>query len=149
MEQYEERSSRADFPAVEALEEQFSVCRVKDYTGIDVEQPFVFTGCTDAEKSRVCPTERVPAEPVRREDGRLAVPLVRGELDFSLIGILARISRVLAESGIGIFAVSTYNTDYILTKAENFEKALSALAHSGCRILRKGAADEDREGKKR
>ena len=148
MEQHEENRGRADFPAVEALEEQFSVCRVKDYTGIDVEQPFVFTGCTDAEKSLVCPTDRVPAEPVRREDGWRAMRIC-GELDFSLIGILARISRVLAESGIGIFAVSTYDTDYILTKAENFEKALSALAHSGCRILRKGAAEEDRKGEKR
>ncbi len=148
MEQYEERSSRADFPAVEALEEQFSVCRVKDYTGIDVEQPFVFTGCTDAEKSLVCPTERVPAETVRREDGWRAMR-VCGELDFSLTGILARISKVLADSGIGIFAVSAYNTDYILTKAENFERALSALARAGCRILPEVAAGERREGEKR
>ena len=44
---------------------------------------------------------------------------IEGVLDFSLIGILAKISTCLAENGIGIFAISTFNTDYILTKAEN------------------------------
>ena len=52
-------------------------------------------------------------------------------LDFSLIGILARISGVLAENGIGIFAVSTYNTDYILVKAENYGRAMRALETAG------------------
>ena len=52
---------------------------------------------------------------------------IEGILDFSLIGILAKISTCLAENGIGIFAISTFNTDYILTKAENFEKAVKTL----------------------
>jgi uncharacterized protein len=55
-------------------------------------------------------------------------------LDFSLVGILAKISSVLAENHIGIFAVSTYNTDYILTKKENYEKALNILQESGYKI---------------
>ena len=46
-------------------------------------------------------------------------------------GILARISEILAENRIGIFAISTYNTDYILTKEVNFEKALKALKDAG------------------
>ena len=57
-----------------------------------------------------------------------------GKLDFSLIGILARISKILAESGIGIFAISTYNTDYILTKEENFKKALTVLKNEGYEV---------------
>ena len=48
--------------------------------------------------------------------------IIAGTLDFSLVGILARISGILAEEKIGIFAVSTYNTDYILTKAEQLKK---------------------------
>ena len=52
-------------------------------------------------------------------------------MDFSLIGILAKISKVLASNEIGIFAISTYNTDYILTKEENFEKALKVLKNAG------------------
>jgi hypothetical protein len=52
-------------------------------------------------------------------------------LDFSLIGILSRISSVLAENGIGICAISTFNTDYILSKSENFERAINALQSAG------------------
>lgn len=111
----------------------FSVCKVMDYSGIDIDQPFVFTGRTDEEKSLVCPTDRVPENTVARDDGWRAFRIC-GELDFSLIGILARISKILAENAIGIFAISTYNTDYILTKEKNFEKALQALADAGYEI---------------
>lgn len=52
-------------------------------------------------------------------------------LDFSIIGILSKITAVLAENNIGIFAVSTYNTDYILVKSENFDKAASVLKSNG------------------
>ena len=56
---------------------------------------------------------------------------IRGILDFSLIGILAKLSGILAEHKIGIFAVSTYNTDYILVKEENFDRAMTVLADEG------------------
>ncbi len=52
-------------------------------------------------------------------------------LDFSLIGILSKLSGILAEHKIGIFAVSTYNTDYILVKEENFDRAMEALISEG------------------
>ena len=55
-------------------------------------------------------------------------------LDFSLVGILSKLSTILAENGIGIFAVSTYNTDYILVKAENFERAMAVLAAAGYEV---------------
>lgn len=58
-----------------------------------------------------------------------------GTLDFSLIGILANISAVLADQGIGIFVVSTYNTDYVLTRADDYENALSALRSEGYEII--------------
>lgn len=59
---------------------------------------------------------------------------IEGTLDFSLIGILSRITSLLAENGIGIFAVSTYNTDYIFVKEENFLPALSVLKKNGYEI---------------
>jgi hypothetical protein len=69
-----------------------------------------------------------------RDDG-WRMMRVQGVLDFSLVGILAKLSSVLAERRIGIFAVSTYNTDYILVKAENYERALAALAGAGYQIV--------------
>jgi hypothetical protein len=55
-----------------------------------------------------------------------------------LIGILFRISEILASNKIGIFAVSTYNTDYIFVKKENYEKALDELKNAGYRIVSAG-----------
>jgi hypothetical protein len=49
---------------------------------------------------------------------------VMGILDFSLIGIISKISTILANENIGIFVMSTYNTDYIMIKNENIEKAI-------------------------
>lgn len=115
---------------IEPLGAVFSVCKVPDYSGIDIDQPFVFTGRTDEEKSLVCPTELVPENASARDDGWRAFR-ISVQMDFALIGILARISKILADHGIGIFAVSTFDTDYILTKEENFGKALAALAEEG------------------
>ena len=113
-----------------ALEQEFSVCKVKDYSQIDLGQPFVFTGSTDEEKSLVCPTAIVPQNTVERDDGWKALRII-GILDFSLIGILARISSILAENRIGIFAVSTFNTDYIFVKNNDFDKSNKALEDAG------------------
>ena len=56
-------------------------------------------------------------------------------LDFSLVGILAKITAILAEKEIGLFAVSTYNTDYVLVKKENYAKAIDLLAASGYTVV--------------
>lgn len=52
------------------------------------------------------------------------------------MGILSKIAELLAESGIPIFAISTYNTDYVLTKAEHYEKALNVLKQAGYTIVK-------------
>ena len=91
---------------------------------------FCYIGITDEENSLVCPEEMVPENTVERDDGWRAFRVV-GQLDFSMIGILARIAKILAANEIGIFAISTYNTDYVLTKEENFRKALDALRGAG------------------
>lgn len=119
---------------IEKIDFNFSVCKVKDYSLVDVEQGFCFIGRTDEEKSLVCITENVPQNTMERDDGWKAFRL-QGVLDFSLIGILAKISSLMAENGIGIFAVSTYNTDYILTKTENYSKAIKVLSDAGYQIV--------------
>ena len=115
---------------MDALGQEFSICKVADYSQINLELPFVFTGSTDEEKSLVCPTELVPQNTVERDNGWKALRII-GMLDFSLIGILARISGILADNDIGIFAVSTFNTDYIFVKKYNFDKAIKELEDAG------------------
>ena len=107
-----------------------TVCKPASAEQIDPAMGFYFLGRTDEEISLVCRTEDTPAETLAREDGWRAFR-IEGTLDFSLVGILSKLSAVLAENGIGIFAVSTFNTDYILVKAENLDRALGALAAVG------------------
>lgn len=116
------------------LEYDFSVCKVKDYSNVDLAQEFCFTGRTDEECSLVCITENVPDNTTEREDGWKGFR-IQGVLDFSLIGILAKISGILAENKIGIFVVSTYNTDYVLVKEDNFGRAMEVLAQEGYEVV--------------
>ena len=111
-----------------------TVCKVADASAIDLGKDFYFIGKTDEELSLVCPTEDVPADTTDRDDGWRAFR-IQGVLDFSLIGILSKLSGILAENRIGIFAVSTFNTDYILVKEENLDRALTVLAGAGYTVL--------------
>jgi len=78
--------------------------------------------------------ETVPENTVERDVEWRGFRII-GQLDFSLIGILSKITDILARHNIGVFAVSTYNTDYILVKKERFDEALSALNRSGYTIV--------------
>ena len=116
------------------LEHKLTVCKVKSVADIDANREFYFIGKTDEEISLVCKTEDTPDNTLKRDDGWRGFR-IEGVLDFSLIGILAKISGILADNKIGIFAVSTFNTDYILVKEENFEKALSVLSIEGYSVI--------------
>ena len=120
---------------LKVLQYPLTVCKVKSTSQIDFSKELYFVGRTDEEISLVCITEDTPEETVAREDGWRGFR-IQGVLDFSLIGILSKISAILAENKIGIFAVSTFNTDYILVKDEEFEKALRVLAQGGYVIVK-------------
>ena len=109
---------------------RLTVCKVAEISDINMDTDFCFIGKTDEELSLVCKTEDTPKNTVERDDGWRGLR-IQGVLDFSLIGILSKLSGILAEHKIGIFAVSTYNTDYILVKEENYERALAILASEG------------------
>ena len=110
-----------------------TVCKVKSETEIDLNNDFYFIGKTDEELSVVCITEDTPQNTTERDDGWKGFR-IQGVLDFSLIGILSKISGILAENKIGIFAISTFNTDYILVKKENFEQAIDLLEKAGYEV---------------
>lgn len=116
------------------LDYDLTVCKVASNLDFDLTKDFYFIGKTDEEYSLVCITEDTPMNTIERDDGWKAFR-IQGVLDFSLIGILSKLSGILAENGIGIFAVSTFNTDYILIKKENFDRALNVLALAGYGII--------------
>jgi hypothetical protein len=110
---------------------EFTVC--KPLEAIWQDRPFHFLCRTDDERSLVCPTPEAPENCEAREDGWRGLR-VKGTLDFSLVGILARLSNALAAAGVSLFAVSTYDTDYLFVKVESYENALGALKEAGCEI---------------
>ena len=120
---------------LKVIDTEFSVCKVEDYSQVDLNEEFVFAGHTDEELSLVCPTSLVPDNTTECNDGWKAFR-IEGVLDFSLVGILSRISTCLADNSIGIFAISTFNTDYILIKDGDFEKAIEDLELAGYTITK-------------
>ncbi|WP_432627338.1 ACT domain-containing protein [Brotaphodocola sp.] len=119
---------------IKKIPHDFSVCQVKDYSLVNLETEYCFLGKTDEEKSLVCITSEVPSNTLRRDDGWRAFR-IQGVLDFSLIGILSKIAAILANNSISIFAVSTYNTDYVLMKRENYQRGLEILESAGYDII--------------
>ena len=119
---------------IKKIDHNFSVCQGEDYSLVNLNSEYSFIGKTDEEKSLVCITDEVPANVIQQDDGWKAFR-IQGVLNFSLIGILAKIAAALADNGISIFAVSTYNTDYVLMKKENYQKALDVLKALGYMII--------------
>lgn len=119
---------------IQKINYDFSVCKVKDYSLVNLDGEYCFIGKIDEENSLVCITEQVPENVITQDDGWKAFR-IEGILDFSLIGILAKLAALLAENGISIFAISTYNTDYILIKQEKYEQALALLSAAGYNVI--------------
>ena len=90
---------------------------------------------TPHELSIVTSFAAVPAEDAQRTSGPWTAFMVHGPLDFTLKGILSKIAVALARAEISIFAISTYDTDYVLVPSADADKARSALTASGtCRF---------------
>lgn len=119
---------------IKPLDFDITVCQVENAELLDVRKDFYFVGKTEKEISLVCKTEDVPARTLQREDGWQCF-YIDGTLDFSLVGILSRIAGLLADQGISIFALSTYNTDYVLVKKADFSRAMDILSRNGYNIV--------------
>ena len=93
------------------------------------ESDFFTISKTNDEISIVCPSN-ITLQSEKSEPGWSCLKVL-GPLDFSLTGILAKIASVLANSDISIFAISTYNTDYILVDSKKVDIAKNSLIASG------------------
>lgn len=119
---------------IKEIDGEFVVCKTKDYSLVNLESPFCFLAKTDEENSLVCPIEDVPENVLEKEEGWKAFR-IEGILDFSLIGILAKVAGLLAEEKIPVFVISSFNTDYILVKEQNYEKSIHILQEAGYEIM--------------
>lgn len=118
------------------LKERYGVCRLDKADLIPEwvkDSDFFSITKTSDELSVVCFQDNIPNDVKCEKDWRILK--VEGPLDFSLIGILASISTTLAQSGISIFAISTYDTDYILVKDKDINNAIEALVNEGYEVI--------------
>lgn len=115
---------------LEFLGQEFSICKLRSTEGLDVNRRFIFIGITDGEVSLVCPTVDVPSDTIERDDGWRMFRIV-GQLDLSMIGVLSKITGILAENDVGVFVVSTFNTDYVLVRKENVRHTKGCLSEMG------------------
>lgn len=115
---------------LERLPQVFAVCKVVK-TPLDcLEKPYCFYAHTADERSLVCPEADIPADVIACERGWQCYR-VAGTLDFALIGILAQLTGALAAQGVSVFAVSTYDTDYLLVRMADAARAEAAWQASG------------------
>jgi hypothetical protein len=96
--------------------------------------PFVSVTRTGAELSVVCPQQAVPHDALAERGWR--VLRVAGPLGFGVTGILASLAGPLASSGVSIFVVSTYDTDYLLVQERDLDRGADALSRAGHRVVR-------------
>ncbi len=118
------------------LPERLAICRLPPEEALPERPPrarFWSVTRTEEELSIVLPEEYAPAGS-RAETGWRGLK-VEGPLDFDTPGILASLALPLAKAGISIFALSTYDTDYILVKEKDLEKAKRALRANGHTLL--------------
>ncbi len=121
---------------LQLLKEKYGVCRLAETSSIPewakTSDFFSITKTYD-ELSIVCLEANIPEDIKCEKDWRILK--VEGQLDFSLIGILSELSTILAQNKISIFAISTYDTDYILVKDKDVQNAVTALIHKEYEVL--------------
>ncbi len=112
---------------------ELSVCKLEADISTPVDLPqhtFAAYIHTPGEVTLICPASAVPENVKKEESGWIALELV-GPFDFALTGILLQVAKPLAKAGIAIYTLSTYDTDYVLIKAERRQAAIEALKQAG------------------
>ena len=118
------------------LAERYGVCRLnKDELIPEWVRDSNFYSITKTldELSIVCSQDSVPSDVKCEKEWRILK--IEGPLEFSLIGILSSISTILAKEGISIFAISTYDTDYVLVKEKDIDNAINTLSNERYEII--------------
>jgi hypothetical protein len=126
--------SAGDGVRMDLLDVHLAVCRLNHDAPIPswlprTTSPLTAIVRTDEELSVVCPAAEVPGDV--HHEGPWRALRVAGPLDFSLVGILARIATPLADAAVSIFAISTFDTDYVLVRADDVDAAVGALRAAG------------------
>ena len=117
---------------IELLDNEYSIYRLNPKDIIDnrlIGKDFISITKTDDEISIV--TVSGTLKHFEKEEGCWKMLKINGILEFSMVGIISKISTLLATQGISIFVISTYNTDYIMVKKDKIEITINILEQNG------------------
>ena len=120
---------------LEVLPGLLAVCRLSNTQAIPdwvTRLPFWSMTRTEDEISIVLP-EALASPAWKQETGFRALK-VRGPLDFGLTGVVARLSVALASANVSLFVMSTFDTDYVLVRDADLQRATAALQAAGCAV---------------
>jgi hypothetical protein len=117
------------------LHEQFAIARLPPEGALPawVDGSLSSVTRTPEELSILCPAERVFSE-IDAEPGWRGLR-VAGTLDFSEVGVMASLSGPLAEAGVSVFVISTYDTDYLFVRGDSLAEAVRALRQAGHHVM--------------
>lgn len=106
-------------------EEEYKVLKLQDPLNTTIDGIYFYSQTND-EYSLVC-KENIDTDPVISIEKQYRLFMIEGVLDFSLVGIISKISSLLAQNSISIFVISTYNTDYFMVKSDKIEQTIALL----------------------
>jgi hypothetical protein len=121
---------------ISVLKDGYKVCRLNAFDGVPdwaLDSPLSSVTRTAEELSIVCPDQVAPDEFKSEHEWKCLK--IHGPLGFDEVGIISSLTRVLANADISVFVLSTFETDYILVKKMNIEKAAKVLSDSGHEIF--------------
>lgn len=119
---------------ISVLQDNFAVCRLSAFDPLPdwvLKDPLSSITRTPEEYSVVCPHESIPEKDKFSCESEWKCLKIHGPLDFSEVGIISNLTSILAAAEISVFVLSTYETDYILVKKMNIDKAAQVLTESG------------------
>lgn len=114
---------------IEVLSGRYAVCKPKQTMQIPLDAQFFSLTVTDNEISLVCEESQMPQD-CEAQKGYSAMRIAE-VLDFSLTGVISKISGILAKARVSIFVVSTFDTDYILVKHTDLKRSVESLTSNG------------------
>lgn len=110
---------------------EFSVCKVTNIDPQLLKNKFTFISITDQELSLICETRYVPETTIKVEHNWSCFRIAE-DASFEKYGMIAFLSKIIAELKTSILVVGTFDTDYILIQNKKFEEAVEALEQNGC-----------------
>jgi hypothetical protein len=108
------------------LKQKFNCCKLKDYSEVNLNNNNIFIAKTETENSIFCLAEFTPKNVNEIEKDFICLK-ISGILDFSLVGIIYKITKIFAENVIPVCVISTFDTDYFFIRENKIEKAIQLL----------------------